>query len=338
MAGNPSLTDNTMMYGAHSGMAGLYKLQTGWTSPPTSIDGSMSRGQSISSGLALMGVDGGPVSQVDPSMTAEVYGPGIPWTPPSDISTPFTETFTIPNPLSQGHSRSHSYDVRASAMSWTDTTVPDLSAFNQASTPVSVSTVSSNFFPSPTATPNLRPTQPRPKSTPASTAGGSCTCFTVCLQSLQALHNASSPASPPFDLVLSLNRKAVEGLLKMHEEIRNPHGCYAPGDRDRHHNLLLQEGVSVLLRPRQLIIKWQPSKDNPSSNDDNNEDSRWLELEILARELRKLEEVYANFREVCSELSEDPDVSRAMISYLGQSLGSTMQVVSHHRNGDMMFS
>lgn len=70
----------------------------------------------------------------------------------------------------------------------------------------------------------------------------------------------------------------------------------------------------------------------------NSEDSRWLELEILARELRKLEEVYANFREVCSELSEDPEVSKAMIGYLGQSLGSTMQVVSHHRNGNMRFS
>lgn len=70
----------------------------------------------------------------------------------------------------------------------------------------------------------------------------------------------------------------------------------------------------------------------------NSEDSRWLELEILARELRKLEEVYANFREVCSELSEDPDVSKAMIGYLGQSLGSTMQVVSHHRKGDIRFS
>lgn len=69
----------------------------------------------------------------------------------------------------------------------------------------------------------------------------------------------------------------------------------------------------------------------------SSEDSRWLELEILARELRKLEEVYANFRGVCSELSEDPDVSRAMVSYLGQSLVSTMQVVSHHRGGDVMF-
>lgn len=60
----------------------------------------------------------------------------------------------------------------------------------------------------------------------------------------------------------------------------------------------------------------------------NLEDSRWLELEILARELRKLEEVFSNFRDVCAELSEDAEVSKAMIGYLGQSLGSTMQLIS----------
>lgn len=69
----------------------------------------------------------------------------------------------------------------------------------------------------------------------------------------------------------------------------------------------------------------------------NSEDSRWLELEILARELRKLDEVFSSFREVCADLSEDIGLSQAMIGYLGQNLGSTMQVVSH-RKGDMGFS
>lgn len=66
----------------------------------------------------------------------------------------------------------------------------------------------------------------------------------------------------------------------------------------------------------------------------NGEDSKWLELEILRRELQRLNEVFSSFREVCSELSEDPEVSKAMIGYLGENLGSTMQVVSH-RKGDM---
>lgn len=65
----------------------------------------------------------------------------------------------------------------------------------------------------------------------------------------------------------------------------------------------------------------------------NSQDSKWLELEILGRELHRLDEVYANFREVCSELSEDPEVSKAMIGYLGQNLGSTIRSVAH-RKGD----
>ena len=210
MVGNPLLVNNSMMYGVHASMTGLYKLETGWTSPPTSIDESLHGSQSISSGLALMGVDSGAASQVDSSTTADVYGPGLPWTPPSDISTPFTEkSFAITMP--HGHSRSQSYDMRGNTMGWADTSIPELFSLNQDSTPGSMS----NFVPSPTATPSLRPTSARSKSTPISPASGSCTCFTVCLQSLQALHNASSPASPPFDLVLSLNRKAVEGCAAM---------------------------------------------------------------------------------------------------------------------------
>lgn len=67
------------------------------------------------------------------------------------------------------------------------------------------------------------------------------------------------------------------------------------------------------------------------------EEGRWLELEILARELRKLEEVYSHFREVCPELTDDPEVSRVMIGYLGDNLGSTLQVVSN-RKGNMDFA
>ena len=66
------------------------------------------------------------------------------------------------------------------------------------------------------------------------------------------------------------------------------------------------------------------------------EDGRWLELEILARELRKLEEVYARFREMCFELSDDAEISKAMIGYLGNNLGSTLSVVNHRKEGNML--
>ncbi len=53
----------------------------------------------------------------------------------------------------------------------------------------------------------------------------------------------------------------------------------------------------------------------------NGEEGRWLELEILARELRKLEEVYSRFREVCADLSEDPEVSKAIAWLPGPNIG-----------------
>ncbi|KAG8168662.1 hypothetical protein KVR01_001411 [Diaporthe batatas] len=351
---NPSHNNgnNNMMYGVHGGIPGMY--EGGWITPPTSIDGSMSRTQSISSGLAFMGVDGSPPTPADPSLATEMYGPGIPWTPPSEMPTQFTDAsidHTISN--DQIHRRSQSYDMNSGAMGWMDTKGPELFSFNQVSTPAP------NCFPSPTVTPIHRQTTSRSKSTPSNSAGGSCTCFTVCLQSLQALHNASSPAAPPFDLVLSLNRKAVEGCAAML-------ACTRCMRRSGTHTaaMLLATVIGTITSFYKNASQSYFDHEGPSSAQMvpqmstapmatssgltglgvslgaytvNSEDSRWLELEILARELRKLEEVYANFREVCSELSEDPEVSKAMLGYLGQNLGSTMQVVTH-RKGDIGFS
>ncbi|EGY23476.1 transcription factor [Verticillium dahliae VdLs.17] len=46
-----------------------------------------------------------------------------------------------------------------------------------------------------------------------------------------------------------------------------------------------------------------------------NENARHLELELLMSELRKLQEVHAQFCDTCAELAENPNVSRAIIRY-----------------------
>lgn len=207
----PSATDDTMMYAVNAGMTAVYKLETGWTTPPTSLDGALSRSQSASSGLTFMGVNNTKTPQFDDSMSREVYRHSMPWTPPNDMPAPITES-PIATTLPCAHSRTHSYDTASNGMSWVDPTSPGAFNFNQVLTPPNAA---SNYFPSPTATPNMRSLPPRSSSTPINTIGGSCICFTVCLQSLQALHNASSSSPPPFDLVLSLNRKAVEGCAAM---------------------------------------------------------------------------------------------------------------------------
>ncbi|KAK8049347.1 hypothetical protein PG994_011077 [Apiospora phragmitis] len=294
--------DKAMMYATSTAQSSeqMFRLDSGWATPPTSVDGSMSRNPSISTGLTLLGVDDRIMGEHD-GMPAppEMYAHTMPWTPPTDLScTQYGDVAVSAAHMPGAHVRSQSFDMTMpTPMAWPDPVAHDMMAYSQIPTPASMS---SNYFPSPTATPSMRPVPTRHKSSSSTIYEGSCTCFTVCLQSLQALHNASSPATPPFDLVLSLNRKAVEGIVANNGSPGGPLGFTL--------------GVYHL----------------------NGEDGRWLELEILARELRKLEEVYATFRDLCSELSEDPEVSRAMLGYLGHTLGSTLDLVSH-RKGDMTF-
>lgn len=342
--GNSPVSTESIIYSVHPGMTDLYKIETGWNTPPT--DGNMSRTHSVSSGLALMGVDER-LAQVDMDnrVSGDMYGANLPWTPPNELTAQFSESPLSNTMVSHGHTRSQSYDM-SNTMGWVDPTGQDMFAYNQVPTPVSMQ--SPNYFPSPTATPNLSQLPPRSKSTGANTPGGSCTCFTVCLQSLQALHNASSPESPPFDLVLSLNRKAVEGCAAMlscsrcmsrsgthtaamllatvigkiasfYKHASQSHFEHGGGGHLQNGSIFPQK-ASVGVSIGTYTIK--------------GEDSRWLELEILARELRKLEEVYSRFREMCAELSEDQEVSKAMIGYLGYTLRSTLEIITHRR-GDM---
>ncbi|KAI1401379.1 hypothetical protein F4819DRAFT_330702 [Hypoxylon fuscum] len=325
----------------------MFTFETGWTTPPTSVDGNMSRNPSISTGLAMLGVEDRGMGEQDPmSAPPDMYSSTMPWTPPTDLScTTYGDIPVTTGPMPGVPMRSQSFDLSMSApMAWADPTAQDMIPYSQVQTPTSMS---SNYFPSPTTTPMMRPTGPRHRSSSSTINGGSCTCFTACLQSLQALHNASSPASPPFDLVLSLNRKAVEGCAAMLS-------CNKCMSRSGTHTATMLL-ATVIGKITSFYKNASHSYFETSgmgmtqSNFGNNlgvsfgiyqlngEDGKWLELEILSRELRKLEEVYARFREVvCTDLSDIPEVTKAMIGYLGQNLGSTLEVISH-RKGDMPF-
>ncbi|KAH8879979.1 transcription factor [Thozetella sp. PMI_491] len=349
---SPLSDDKGMVYPAQQPVPALYKIEAGgWHTPPGSLDGGMSRSQSIASGMALLGVEASPPGAPDSGTVGDIYAAGMPWTPPNDMSSQMGESPVLTSALSRhGHSRSQSYDVAMSASmpNWIDPTGHDMFAYGQ-QTQVPPATMATNYFPSPSATPNLRAI---PRQKPSSSggplgSGGSCTCFTACLQSLQALHNASSPGAPPFDLVLSLNRKAVEGCASML-------ACSRCMSRSGTHTAAMLLGTVI-----GKITSFYKSASHSyfesgglssaiSSGTSglgvslgvyqvNGEDGRWLELEILARELRKLEEVYSRFREVCADLSEDAEVSKAMLGYLGQTLGSTLEVVHHRRGGDAVY-
>ncbi|KXH41705.1 hypothetical protein CSIM01_06959 [Colletotrichum simmondsii] len=340
---SPIMDEKNLMFGQHPGM---YKMEPGWHTPTSMDSGAMSRNPSISSGLAMLGVDDTtPRDHQDP--TADMYGGGMPWTPPTDFSAaPYPDMTMSTAHMATHHGRSQSMDMAMAAhmTPWGDPTQHDMMAYTTMQNPSNMAAAA--YFPSPSTTPNMRPAVRHKAS--SSGGGGSCTCFTVLLQSLQALHNASSPQAPPFDLVLSLNRKAVEGCAAMLSCNR----CMSRSGTHTAAMLLATVIGKITSFYKNATHTYFENGMVPAVNQLSpggglgvslgaytlgGEDGRWLELEILNRELRKLEEVYAQFREVCADLSEDPEVSKAMIGYLGHNLGTTLEVVSH-RKGDMTYA
>lgn len=59
------------------------------------------------------------------------------------------------------------------------------------------------------------------------------------------------------------------------------------------------------------------------------EDSRWIEMELLLRDLKKLEELFHKCRELWREvdLGDDLEIHTAVMNYLSQSLQFTLEVL-----------
>ncbi|KIH89510.1 transcription factor [Sporothrix brasiliensis 5110] len=317
----------------------------------------------------------------------------------------------------------------------------------QVPTPGSIASSSANtYFPSPSTTPSLRQSPAaghKSASLPGSSSGSGssgiggvgylgnspvsavsalsavsppCVCFTACLYALQALHNASTPTAPPFDVVLALNRNAVEGcaallacahcmrrsgthtaamllatllgkITSFYKTASPSHfrpnstteataaaaaaAAAATGMGDRHQNNQNHSADAVAsfaagaeddtTASSVSALPIHADRSSPTSSTAGipfpatghghghglglglgvslgayqlqGQDGRWLELEILNRELKKLEEVYTRFHEVCGDLLfEDVAVSKAMIGYLGQNLGAALELVNHRKD------
>ncbi|KAL1901995.1 hypothetical protein Sste5346_001701 [Sporothrix stenoceras] len=352
-----------------------------WTTPPTDLSVAQFSDSSIN------GIPVHAAVHANFSMSPATAG-GMPWVEPSIVDMfPYGQSQQMHGPSHQQHQQQphHQYQQQ-----------------QQMPTPGSIASSSANnYFPSPSTTPSLRQSPATGhKSVPLSGSSNSgvsgvgsyhsnspasCACFTACLHALQALHNASTPAAPPFDVVLTLNRNAVEVCSAM---LACPR-CMRRSGTDTAAMLLAtllgkitsfyktasqsyfrptattmgdtSQGESVDSIPEgqetsaSSTSAAQPETSSPTSNAASftavglglgvslgayqlqGEDGRWLELEILNRELKKLEEVYARFREVCGDLLfEDVAVSKAMIGYLGQTLGAALDLVNH-RKEDLQF-
>jgi hypothetical protein len=249
----------------------------------------------------------------------ELIDPAFSWsgTPRTDITTPFTENILL--------SRSRSIvdvPVPPSLAPWFEGQI-DYIAFNH--TP-GLGPPPSNVY---------MPNTPMARSQ-------TCNCFTICLQSLEALHNHSGSVTsvPPFDVVLTVNRKAVEGCAMM----LNCSKCLSKSGSNTTTMVLATIIGKILSFYRAASENYFGFTTGPRSQSQPlpltfgtykvaGEDGRWLEMEILLRELKKLEELFTKFQEAArkSELEDDGGVHTAVTNYLGQSLHLTFEILNMQR-------
>ncbi|SPN97747.1 uncharacterized protein DNG_01261 [Cephalotrichum gorgonifer] len=332
-----ALDDNSLMYHAYASPMGLYRTETGWNTPP-SLDGSMSRNPNLAPGAATRGMDD--QTRDDQREGMDMYGVGMtPWISATEMSSShFTEMPMGQSSLSPNDGRSPFSDTGMPmplVSPWVavgDGLPQDAQLYETSNALPTSANMGSNYFPSPSTTPNI-PHRHHP--TPVAGGAGICACFTFCLQSLQGLHNASALSVPSLDAIVSLNRKAVESCAALLTCPRCTERSGCPTSSMLLATILgkaagfYRVAAQVHLAEPSTTARDAPS---PSSIHQGNSASgghevRWMELEILVREIGRLEEVCSQYRDACSNLSEEAEVNRAMVGYLIRSLGATMEAV-----------
>jgi Fungal Zn(2)-Cys(6) binuclear cluster domain/Aflatoxin regulatory protein len=167
-----------------------------------------------------------------------------------------------------------------------------------------------------------------------------CNCFNTCLQALQALHSntTSTTSVPSFDVALTVNRKAVEGCAMM---LNCPNCLSQSGSSTT--TMLLGTIIGMIMTIYQDASKnyfgltsgvsSQPLPLTIGTYRVAGEDGRWLEMEIIMRELTKLKVLFAKFQGT-GEWEEDGDVGMhsAVKNHLCQSLHLTFEVLNRQKN------
>lgn len=162
----------------------------------------------------------------------------------------------------------------------------------------------------------------------------SCDCFAACLSVLQSLHNHSSLLSssqesgPPFDIVLSINREAMESCSTMLECAK----CVSKSGRSISTMMLATIfGKVMSLYRAACFLRFGPSNSMHATAQlafgaytVTGENRQLLEIEILLLELRKVESILAiyseRFRNTQSEKDDETSVYDALTGYLDKNL------------------
>ncbi|PVH70442.1 hypothetical protein DL98DRAFT_136284 [Cadophora sp. DSE1049] len=293
--------------------SGTYRLETDWFSVLGSPDGSMHRHSISSTTIPVLGEETG--SEAD-GANPDLCDPVFSWTnsPRTDITSPYVDSI-------HHYQRSKSYPdptVQPSLVSWYEQ--PD----------------SSYSASAPEMDPghNIYMSNATPKS-------ATCNCFNTCLSALQALHNSDAiTATSPFDVILTVNQRAVETCSTM---LNCPICTSKSGSSLR--TMLLG---TILGR---IISIYQDASKNYFALTSGqggqiqqlpltfgtyrvaNEDVRWLQMEIILRDLKKLKELFAKIQEtsMISESEEDAGMHGAVTNYLCQSLHVTFESLEKQR-------
>ncbi|KAK0118497.1 hypothetical protein ONS95_007388 [Cadophora gregata] len=310
--------------------ANSYGMDQEWSSIMGSPDTSMHHRQSMSSSaVPVPGDEGG--SDPESGANQDVFDPVFSWTnsPGTDMASPYLDSNTQHQHIYHQQSKSlvNPSTAQPLLVSWYDQ--PDYST--SASGPV---TGHSMYISHNSALPR-NPT---------------CNCFNTCLSALQALHNSDAlTPSSPFDIILTINQRAVETCSTM---LNCPICTSKSGSSLR--TMLLGTILGRIISIYQDASKNYFALTSSSSSSQNggqqlpqpplpltfgtyrvaNEDVRWLQMEIILRDLKKLQELFAKFQEtsLMSESEEDAGMHGAVSNYLCRSLNVTFESLRKQRS------
>ncbi|RFU25043.1 hypothetical protein B7463_g11297, partial [Scytalidium lignicola] len=170
-----------------------------------------------------------------------------------------------------------------------------------------------------------------------------CNCFNICLQALQTLYNNSDTAlfPLPFDIILTVNQKAVEACAIM----LNCQACVSksnPGITTMLLGTIIGKIISIYQDASKNYLRMTARPGGQAQSPSltfgsyrvEGEDGRWLEAEIILREIKKLRILFDDFQEKSRTNAgqEDPGMHNAVTNYLYHSLQYTTDIWEQHKD------
>lgn len=179
-----------------------------------------------------------------------------------------------------------------------------------------------------------------------------CSCFTSNLKSLETLRRFSDPYSAqnttPFDVALFISKQAIThctAMLSCTYCTRT-----TSGDSNSTPMLIFAGLMNDILNSYSAActahFDLETTDSSPNSHSSTSsqltlgtylvdgEDGRHLKLEILMIELRKVERLWMQFKDVCAQVHVGDgrkSLLEALVSYLGQTLGDTVDRLEARR-------